>query len=265
MGFLSEYSMVELICVAGAVFMLGMSKGGFPVGVVAIPLLVLIWPGENEPGKTAVAFMLPVLCLMDLIAIIFYRKHILWKKLVRLMPATILGVIAGSFLFVAKEGAFLSVPDWILKLLIGVIGVLFVIYKASQKWVLKHMTEAGNPSWCLASTFGIFSGLSSTLAHAASPVMQMYLLPQKLDKMAFAGTTAAYFWMLNLVKMVPFAMLGRIESGNLMLGVALLPLIPTGVAFGFWLVKTMKDKHYISFIYVVLTITSVTLIIKSLQ
>lgn len=265
MGLLSEYSTLHLIWICGAVFLLGMSKGGFPVGSIAIPLLVLIWPGEDEPGKTAVAFMLPMLCCMDLIAILFYRKHIIWKKIWRMIPGTIAGVIAGSLLFVAKEGALLSVPDWVLKLLIGIIGVLFVIYKASQKWILKHLTEARDPSWKTASIFGLSSGLSSTLAHAASPVMQMYLLPQKLDKMAFAGTTAAYFWMLNLLKMIPFTALGRIEADNLMLGAILSPLIPTGVAFGFWLVRIMKDKHYTVFIYIVLSITSVMLIVKSLS
>lgn len=256
--------MLELAVIGTAVFLLGMSKGGFPIGTIAMPLLVLIWPGNSEPGKTAVAFMLPLLCTMDLIAIIFYRKHILWKKLFRIMPGTLAGVIAGSLLFVAKEGALLSVPDWIIKLLIGIIGILFVIYKTTQKWVFNHLTEASNPTWAFASIFGVASGLSSTLAHAASAVMQMFLLPQKLDKMAFAGTTAAYFWMLNLIKMVPFAALGRIELSNIKLGIALLPLIPIGVAFGFWLVKAMKDKYYTVFIYIVLTITSVLLIIKSI-
>lgn len=260
---LTQYSTAQLVMIGASIFVLGMSKGGFPAGVIAIPFLVLIWPGDHEPAKSAVAFMLPMLCIMDIIAVIFYRRHILWDRIKPLMPGTIAGVIVSAALFVSKENALLAVPDFALKFTIGIIGILFVIYRATQKWVLKRLAEVSRPTYKAGTFFGLAAGLSSTLAHAASPVMQMYLLPQNLEKMNFAATTAAYFWMLNLIKMIPFATQGRIEIPNLILGAVMLPLIPLGVASGYWLVTIMKPKHYIGFIYSILAITSVMLVYKS--
>jgi len=114
------------------------------------------------------------------------------------------------------------------------------------------------------SLFGFAAGMTSTLAHAAGPVMQMYLLPQHLEKKKFAGTNCAFFWILNLVKLIPFILLGRNQPENLQLGGVLLPVIPLGVALGWWMTHKTEQKHYTALIYIVLLITSVTLIIKAL-
>jgi uncharacterized membrane protein YfcA len=178
------------------------------------------------------------------------------------MPATVIGVIVASFLFVSDESALVAVSDRMLKMLIGLLGILFVIYFAAKKWILQHI-HASQPTWGKGSMFGFSAGMTSTLAHAAGPVMQMYLLPQQLDKKKFAGTGCAFFWMLNLIKLLPFALLGRIQTENLKLGGVLLPVIPLGVAFGWWLTHRTEQRHYTLLIYAVLLVTSITLIVKS--
>jgi uncharacterized membrane protein YfcA len=238
-----------------------MSKGGFPVGAIALPILILVWPAQAHAARAAVGFMLPMLCLMDIIALCFYWKHVKWGRLIYLMPATLLGVGVASYLFVS-DSAMISVSDQALKLLIGLLGIVFVVYFAAKKWILRHI-HASQPFWGKGTVFGFGAGVTSTLAHAAGPVMQMYLLPQQLDKKSFAGTSCAFFWILNLVKLIPFAMLGRIQPDNLKLGAVLLPVIPVGVALGWWLTHKTEQKHYTILIYAVLLITSVTLILKA--
>lgn len=262
MDFLSAYTFLDLFWIGLSLFLIGMSKGGFPVGSIALPLLILVWPAQAQAARAAVGFMLPMLCLMDIIALVFYRKHVLWGRLVYLMPATIIGVVVASYLFVS-DSAMISVSDKALKLLIGILGIVFVLYFAAKKWILRHI-HASHPSWGKGSVFGFAAGITSTLAHAAGPVMQMYLLPQQLEKKNFAGTGAAFFWMLNLIKLLPFIMLGRIQPEGLKLGGVLLPVIPLGVALGWWLTHKTEQKHYTVLIYAVLLITSVTLILKAL-
>jgi hypothetical protein len=46
-----------------------MSKGGLPVAPVALPILILAWPDRNAAARQAVAFMLPLLCAMDIVAL----------------------------------------------------------------------------------------------------------------------------------------------------------------------------------------------------
>ena len=231
MDFLSLYAVPDLFWIGLSLFLVGMSKGGFPVGSIALPVLILVWPAQAQAARAAVGFMLPMLCLMDVVALFFYWRHVQWIRLVFLLPATLLGVVVASFLFVSDESAMIVLSDRALKILIGTLGIVFVIYFAAKKWILRHI-HASQPTWGKGSVFGFAAGLTSTLAHAAGPVMQMYLLPQRLEKKKFAGTSCAFFWMLNLVKLVPFAMLGRIQTENLKLGGLLLPVIPLGVAFG---------------------------------
>ena len=261
---LDDYSLVELTWIALAIMMIGMSKGGFPVGSIALPALILIWPDQAEPAKTVVAFMLPVLCAMDVVALVFYRGQILWKRIVPILPGTLLGVVVGSILFVSKDAAMLTVSDRWLKLCIGVLGIIFVLYEATRKWILGHL-EATTPGPAKTGTLGFLAGFTSTLAHAAGPVLQMYLLPQKLNKLHFAGTTVAFFWVLNLVKLVPFALLGRLETGNLLLAAWMLPVIPAGVGIGYLAVRALKPRHYVGFIYAVLLGTSIILIARALE
>ena len=262
MEFLAQYNLPELFWIGLSLLLLGMGKGGFPVGVIALPILILVWPVQAQSARAAVGFMLPMLCLMDLVALTFYWRHVQWKRLRFLMPATIFGVVLASFLFVSDEGALIAVSDQVLKLLIGVLGLLFVMYFAAKKWILRHI-HASQPDWTKGSVFGFAAGMTSTLAHAAGPVMQMYLLPQQLEKKKFAATTCAFFWMLNLIKLIPFFLLGRIQPDNLKLGGLLLPVIPLGVALGWWLTHKTEQKHYTALIYTVLFVTSVTLIIKA--
>jgi hypothetical protein len=203
-----------------------------------------------------------MLCLMDIVALCFYWRHVRWGRLIYLMPATILGVIVASYLFVS-DSAMVAVSDKALKILIGLLGIIFVAYFAAKKWILRHI-HASEPTWGQGAVFGFGAGITSTLAHAAGPVMQMYLLPQQLPKKNYAGTNCAFFWILNLIKLLPFALLGRIQTGNLKLGAVLLPVIPLGVALGWWLTHRTEQKHYTILIYAVLMVTSVTLIFKAL-
>ena len=263
MDFLSQYAALDLFWIGLSLFLIGMSKGGFPVGAIALPILILVWPTQAQAARAAVGFMLPMLCVMDLVALLFYWKKVQWRRLVFLMPATLVGVAVASFLFVSDESALIAVSDRALKMMIGGLGILFVVYFAAKKWILRHI-HASEPTWAKGSVFGFAAGITSTLAHAAGPVMQMYLLPQQLEKKKFAGTSCAFFWMLNLIKLLPFVLLGRIQPANLKLGAALLPVIPLGVALGWWLTHKTEQKHYTALIYAVLLITSVTLILKAL-
>lgn len=262
MEFISHYAALDLFWIGLSLFLIGMSKGGFPVGNIALPILILVWPAQAHAARAAVGFMLPMLCLMDLLALTFYWRHVQWWRIVYLLPATLLGVAVASFLFVS-DSAMIAVSDRALKILIGALGIVFVVYFAAKKWILRHI-HASQPTWMKGTVFGFGAGVTSTLAHAAGPVMQMYLLPQQLEKKKFAATGCAFFWMLNLVKVVPFAMLGRIQPENLKLGAVLLPVIPLGVALGWWLTHRTEQKHYTILIYAVLLITSVTLILKAL-
>ncbi len=260
---LSQYSFVDLSLIGLVLMLSGMNKGGFPVGLIATPLLILVWPVPSHAARAAVGFMLPMLCLMDVIAMTIYRKSIEWQRLKYLWVGSVAGIALASILFVADEAALLAVSDRALKICVGILGMLHVIYVAARRFILRRLDHALQPAWGTGALFGFSAGLTSTLAHAAAPVMQMYLLPQKLPKKRYVATNGAFFLVVNLVKLLPFASLGRITKDSLVLGGAMLPVLPVGVALGWWLTHKTSQEHYTLLIYTTLLITSVLLIVKA--
>ena len=261
----TEYSLVECLWIALPIFFLGMSKGGFPVGVIALPLLILIWPGKENPAKEIVAFMLPLLCAMDIVAIFAYRRHIQWRRMLPLLPGALIGVAIGSIFFVSENSAMISIPDRWLKFVVGVIGILFVVHRAAGKWLIPKLRDRATPGKALSTAFGLAAGITSTLAHAAGPLAQMYFLMRRLPKMQFAATLAGFFFLLNLIKLVPFAALGRLDGETLQLSLNLLPVVPLGVAAGYLVVRKLKGTWYLTFIHVILFVTSTMLILEALR
>ncbi|HAS83837.1 MAG TPA: hypothetical protein DCS43_14480 [Verrucomicrobia bacterium] len=265
MEFLATYNLTDLGWIALSLLLTAMSKGGFPVGSIATPLLILLWPGQAQAARAAVAFMLPMLCVMDAGAVVLYRRHVDWQRVRAMLPGTLVGVTLAAALFISDRHTLIVVTDATLRIAIGTLGLLFTLWFAARKWILSRLTGTAAPGPKACFAYGATAGITSSLAHAAAPVMQMVLLPQKLPKMRFAATNCAYFFVLNLIKLVPFVLLGRIQPDHLRLGLVMLPVIPVGVLAGYALVRFTRDHHYAAIIHIALAITSVVLIINGLR
>jgi len=97
---------------------------------------------------------------------------------------------------------------------------------------------------------GTFAGASSTLAHAAGPIIAMYLLPLKLERKLFVATCALYFFVLNTIKLPSYYMAGQFDNSEFKLTAIFLPLVFAGAIFGFWVNKRMSDKVFAKLLYV---------------
>ena len=78
-----------------AVLLFGIAKGGFGggLGVMAVPLM-----GLAVSPIQAAAILLPILCLMDLCSLGAYRGHWLGPELRILLPASLGGLVRGTWL-----------------------------------------------------------------------------------------------------------------------------------------------------------------------
>lgn len=262
---LTTYPASGLAWIALALFLMGMSKGGFPVGSIAMPILILMWPEQTGAARAAVAFLLPMLCLMDIVSAVLYRTHIQWTRIRTMIPGSMVGVALAAALFISDQHALIHVTDAALRIAIGVLGLIFVVWHLANKWIRRHLAQAHVPGKQACFGYGMVAGITSSLAHAAGPVMQMVLLPQKLPKQEFAATMIGYFLFLNLLKMVPFSLMGRIQPQNLSLGLLMLPVIPLGVFSGFALMRVTRQHHYVALIYCALAVASFFLILNGLR
>ena len=77
------------------------------------------------------------------------------------------------------------------------------------------------------------------MANAAGPIFSLYALAIGLPKFEFVGTSAWFFFIMNLVK-VPFSYgLGLIHGPTLRLNLVLLPPILLGIFIGRWLTQVV--------------------------
>ncbi|MCH9696046.1 MAG: sulfite exporter TauE/SafE family protein [Gammaproteobacteria bacterium] len=232
-----------------AVLLFGIAKGGFGggLGIIAVPLMSLVMSPIQAAG-----ILLPILCLMDLLSIWAYRGKWVWPELKIMVPASLLGVIAGTLLFGYMNAASV-------KLIVGVVALLFT----SHYWLLKRQgkTESANYlGWPYGVLSGASAGFTSFIAHSGGPPASMYLLRRPLNKTDFVATTVVLFAVLNFVKLVPYGWLGQLSTNNLLASLILAPLAPLGVSLGVWLHNNVSDRYFFRFVYALLFIVAIKLI-----
>jgi uncharacterized membrane protein YfcA len=223
-----------------AVLITGISKSGFGggLGILAVPLLALF----VSPLQAA-AIMLPVLCVMDLINVWVYRKSWDRPNIRILLPASLVGVAVGALTF-----RYLSEAH--IRILVGAIAVAFSIRFLLQR----KQVERRGPSLARGSFWGLIAGFVSFGVHAGAPPANVYLLPQRLDKTVFVGTLVVLFAVINYVKLIPYALLGQLNTANMLTALAFVPLIPVGTWLGIKLHHRIPERPFYIVCYTLLTV-----------
>lgn len=96
------------------------------------------------------------------------------------------------------------------------------------------------------------TGLTSFVSHSGAPPFQMYVLPQHLEKLVFAGTSTILFAIVNAVKLVPYWELNQFSNLDLSLGLWLVPAAVIGTYAGAIFTRIMSDGPF--FLLVQLTL-----------
>lgn len=107
--------------------------------------------------------------------------------------------------------------------------------------------------------WGSAAGYTSFVAHAGGPPFQVHMLPHRLDKTQFVGTSVMFFALVNLIKLPPYALLGQLAPANLSTSLALLPLAPIGMGLGIWLHKRVPGRPFYLACHVMILMVGVEL------
>lgn len=216
------------LCAIPAVLIFGMAKGGFGGGiaVISVPLLSLALPPVQ-----AAAIMLPLLLIMDAVAVWSFRGKWSAINLRFTLPGAIAGIAVGAFTF-----RYLS--DDAIRILIGVVAVVFCL----NYWLQPALERKAEPSIFHGSLWGTLAGFTSFGIHAGGPPMSIYLLPQKMEKTLLMGTFAVFFAVVNVVKLIPYTWLGQFDKTNLLTAAVLMPLAPIGVRLGYFLLHRISEQ-----------------------
>lgn len=232
-----------------AVILSGISKGGFGggLGILAVPLLSLV----ISPVQAA-AVLLPVLCLMDLFGVWAYRGKWDPVNLKILIPGSLIGIILGTLLF-----RYLT-PQ-LIKLILGSIAILFTL-DYWTRGLRKKPDHISKPSILWGGISSMIGGITSFIAHSGAPPINMYLLPQRMDRTLLVATTVLLFTVINFVKLVPYSWLGLLHITNLNTSLLLMPVAIIGMMLGVWLHRKVTDTVFYRVCYIFLFLVGVKLI-----
>jgi uncharacterized membrane protein YfcA len=228
------------VFVSLAIIVQGISKSGFAggVGVLTIPLMMLVMPVEK-----VVACLLPLLILLDLNAIYHHRNNKVWERILEVYLPACFGILVGAAIWwwIGQQGV--EAYALYIKRFVGVIAILFALYIFAKERALAwaHYCPRGRRA---AWPVGVVSGFTSTIAHAAGPIVSFYMFAQGMGKSLFVGTTAWTFTLINLTKLPFYIAIGLVNWDILVFDVFLIWLIPIGSYLGKWMHDRVSERLF---------------------
>jgi hypothetical protein len=248
-----------------AVFLIGLTKSGFGsgIGLMIVPMMALAVPHcfSTLSSQAALPLLLPLLVCGDFIAVYQYRRIFSLKIVRKLILATILGVLVGGVV-IYEISQHKRIAGALVMIDIGFESVLLVSLHWYRVWKMSGNVEAYVPRTWHNQVVGMTAGISSTIAHAAGPIVAVYLLPQKMERKLFVGTCAIYFFILNTIKLPVYWKDGQFGQVSPAFALMFLPLVICGAVFGFWINKRLSDKLFSNIVYVATFILGAYLLYK---
>lgn len=244
-----EASAFQIAVLVFCSILIGFSKTGVPtIGIFVAAILAGVFPARESVG-----LLLPILIIGDVIAIMYYRKAVVWKLIIALLPWVLVGLIAGF-------AVLLNITDASLAVLIGTLVLALIGLFLFQGRLEKAFNFSVARSKPVNAGLGFLAGFTTMVGNSAGSVMSIYLLSQGVNKTAFIGTGAYYFFIINLVK-VPFLVyLGLINTQSTVLNLWMIPAVAAGAWLGFKVLPLIPQKLFQTIILVFAAIGALYLI-----
>lgn len=244
---LSGFQLAWIVAVFFFAFVIrGMS--GFGAGMIAVPLLAFV-----IPLQLAVPLCSLLVFVLFVILVIRDRREIVWSELRLLVPPTIIGALAGLWLFA-------SLDNRMLVLMLGSFLVCYACYmlavsalglpqlRCSQRWAM--------PVGFLGSFFDtLFGGGGGTL-------VVIYINARGIGRAGFRATVAALWFAEMIARIGGYAWAGFYDSKTLLLFVVLLPLMWAGTVVGERLGNRVNGETFAKILAVMLLASGISLLAK---
>jgi uncharacterized membrane protein YfcA len=204
-------------------------------------------------GKASTGIVLPLLCIGDIFAVVYYHRHAEWKQFWKLIPWIIIGILIG--VYTGKD-----FNEAIFRRVMAIIIMLSVIIMLWLE-VLKTIKLPQNKLF--AATIGSIAGFTSMLGNLAGAYSNLYFLAMRTPKNNFIGTAAWLFLIINYLKL-PFQILywKNIGLSSLKTDLVLLPVMVIGFWTGVKIVAKIKDESYRKVVIVLTLVGAFVIFLK---
>ena len=229
-----------------AVILLGLAKGGFSgIGVLSVPLMAL----AVSPVQAA-SITLPILIVQDAVSVWMFRRAWDGRQLAILIPSSLVGILLGYVLAAHVSSAAVELA----------VGLISLVFGVRQFWIFWHgMVRPHNSSNFVGALWGTTAGFTSQIAHAGGVPFQIYMLPKRLERDVFIGTSAIFFAATNWLKVPTYAALGQFTRGNMATSLALFPLAVASTIVGSKLIRSVAPERFYKLVYALLILTGLKL------
>ena len=249
MEILSSWSIINLVLVFTGAFIIGLAKAGLRgIDMLNVTLMALVFGSKASTG-----IVLPLLCIADIAAVLYYHRHAQWKHFWKLVPWMAAGILIGVF-------AGKDLNEAVFRKLMAVIIILTVIIMLVME-IIRSENVPTHPLF--AASTGVVAGITTMLGNLAGAFSNLYFLAMRLPKNDFIGTVSWLFLVINLFKL-PFQVLywKNITAASLQSDLLLLPALALGFLLGLKIVKRIKDDHYRKVVIVLTLIGAVVIFLK---
>lgn len=241
-----------ILCAVAAVILSGLAKGGFAgVGSLAMPVMAL----AIDPVRGA-AILLPILIVQDAVGVWAFRRTWDGQVLKVMLPGMAAGVALG-YLFAAQVSE---------RAVLGAVGAISLAFGLHRLWIERGGVVAlpsSAPGWT-GTLFGVISGFTSQIAHAGAPPFQMWVLPKRLPRDIFVGTSAIAFAAMNWMKLPAYAALGQLSPANLLATAMLMPVALASTVAGVILVRKVDPARFYTLVYLLMVALGIKLLADAL-
>ena len=227
---------------ATAAFLVGVAKTGVPgLGILVVPMMVL----AVGDARQSAGWLLPILCMADLFAVVYWRRHAAASKLFSLAPWVIAGIAGGA--------VALALPERSVRTLVACIVLLMLLAYLRRR--MQPQTDAP----VSGAPYGVAAGFATTVANAAGPVMNLYLLSKRLSKEEFVATGAWFFFFVNLSKIPVFLWHGLFSARSLTFDAMMFAPVMAGALTGRWLIGHMSPKLFETLVVMLTAVSTILL------
>lgn len=214
-----------------AALLLGIAKSGIKgLAILIVTGLALVYGAKESTG-----ILMPLLICGDILAVIYYKRHVKWIYLIKLLPWMVAGVLVGVVL--GKD-----LPEDLFKS--GMAMIILISVAMMYYWERKKDRKVPN-HLSFAALMGMMAGFTTMVGNLAGVFSNIYFLAIKLPKNEFIGTAAWLFFIINLFK-VPFHIWswGTINLASFQISLSLIPAVILGFMIGVSIVKKIKNDRY---------------------
>mgnify|MGYP003330659689 FL=1 len=236
------------LIVSFSILLFAISKSGFSGGGLALISVTVL--SITYGPLTAIAILMPMLIVCDVIALFLNKKYFEYKILWSIAPYSLLGVFIGTILFKFINLSMISI-------FIGSISLLYVLlnYLIADNRNLKKIPFYGSKSF-----WGALAGFTSFVLHSGGLPLNIYFMSIYNKKVQFVAGVVFSIALINLFKLIPYFYLEILNFEKLYSYLIFSPIAVIGVILGHWMNSKLSDNSFFTIINIFVVIGSLRLI-----